>query len=111
MFLNGIPIHNAALDEQMGFNDLKLLIAEWHRVSNMDTTHNSDPIARVVHMLESNNYLTCSSDNAEPESVKTLAYNLILGLIHVGSALSPLLHVSHHHPCLDYASEQSKTRI
>jgi hypothetical protein len=109
MFLDRIPIHNAALDEQMGFNDLKLLIAEWHRVSNMDTTRNSDLIARVVYMLKSNNYLTCSSDDAEPGSVKTLAYNLILGLIHVGSALSPLLHVSHYHPYLDHASEQSKT--
>jgi len=95
----------------MGFNDLKLLIAEWHRVSNMDATRNSDPIARVVHMLESNKYLICSSDDTEPGSVKTLAYNLISGLIHVGSALSSLLYVSHHYPCLDHALEQRKTRI
>jgi hypothetical protein len=111
MFLERIPIYDAALDKQMGFNDPKLLIAEWHRVSNMDATHNSDPIIRVIYMLESNKYLVCSSDDAEPGSVETLAHNLISGLIYIGPALSPLSHISHYHSCLNYALKQSKTRI
>ena len=109
MFLKGISIHDAASDKQMGFNDSKSLITEWHRVSNMDATYNSDPIARVIHMLESNKYLTCSSDDAGPGSIEMLAHNLILGLVHVGPALSPLSHISYHHLCSDHILEQSKT--
>jgi hypothetical protein len=77
----------------------------------MDATHNSDPIIRVIYMLESNKYLACSSDDAKPRSVETLAYKLISGLIYVGPALSPLSHISHHHSYLNHALKQSKTWI
>ena len=109
IFLEGISIHDAALDKQMSFNDPKSLIIEWHRVSNIDATYNSDPIARVIYMLESNKYLACFSDDASPGSIKMLAHNLILGLIYVSPALSPPSHISYYHPCLDHVLEQSKT--
>ena len=111
MFPERILIYDAALDKQMGFNDPKLLIAKWHRVLNIDATHNSDPIIRVIYMLESNKYLACSSDDAKPESVEMLAHNLISGLIYVGPALSPLLHISYYHSYLNHALKQSKTQI
>lgn len=90
VFADGLPIPKKTDEELMGFTDPKSLKSEWERASNAETTLSNDPIAKIVHMLETNKYLTCSSDDVEPGSVETLAHNLITGLIHVCHDLSSL---------------------
>jgi hypothetical protein len=90
IFPDGIKVQTDTPEERMDFGDHMSLISEWKKSCNIEDSIKNDPIAKVIHSLESNKYLACSSADAVQGSVESLAHNFISGLMKVCLNLSPL---------------------